>query len=146
MTAALVTVVAVASPAAAAPSATSVTAFPAVTSVGTSVDLTATVTCASDPGGGLGVTFFDGAELLDTVPVVANGQATYTTSFTTPGVHKITAAYNGNASCDASSSTASVQVSPSPAPPIGFPGFCLLTCGGLLNFVVGSINNHIDVG
>ncbi|MER5430678.1 Ig-like domain-containing protein [Streptomyces sp. NPDC002588] len=144
MTAALVTVVAVASPAVAAPSATSVTAFPTATSTGTSVELTAMVTCASDPSGGLGMTFFDGSALLGTVTVAADGQAEYTASFTTPGIHTITAAYNGNGSCDASHSTASVQVSPSPAPPTTFPGLCLLTCGGLINFMVGNIDNHIE--
>ncbi|MFF8993340.1 Ig-like domain-containing protein [Streptomyces sp. NPDC014983] len=144
--AALAAVLAAAAPAAAAPSATSVTASPATTTVGGSVQLTASVTCASDPSGGLGMSFFDGGDLLSTVPVGAGGQATYTTSFTTTGPHTITAAYNGNQACDASSSTTTVQVSASPAPPPGgTPGLCLLTCGSLIGFVVGDIHNSVSV-
>lgn len=142
--AAVATVLAVASPASAAPSATSVTASPAATTVGVPVELDVTVTCASDPSGGLGVTFFDGPDLLDTVPVAANGEAEYTASFATPGTHVITAAYNGNADCDASSGTTTVQVSVPPIPPTE-PGPCLLFCGGLFNFVVGNINNQVHV-
>ncbi|MEU7428336.1 Ig-like domain-containing protein [Streptomyces sp. NPDC040750] len=136
---------ATAGPATAAPSATSVTASPASTSIGSPVQLAATVSCDSDPSGGLGMSFFDGGDLLTTVPVGANGQATYTTSFSTAGTHTITAAYNGNGPCDASSSTTAVQVSavsPTPPPP-GLPGLCLLTCGSLIGFVVGDINTHV---
>ncbi|WP_340373785.1 Ig-like domain-containing protein [Streptomyces sp. SS7] len=115
-------------------------------SIGAAVELTATVTCASDPGGGLGMTFFDGADLLGTVAVAANGQARFTASFTALGTHTITAAYNGNESCDASSGTAPVSVSAAPVTPTVPPGLCLLTCGGLLGFVVGDIHNNIIIG
>ena len=91
------------------------------------------------------MTFFDGGDLLDTVPVNANGQAGYTATFTTAGSHTVTAAYNGNAQCDASSSTTTVQVTSAPKPPAPTPGFCLLACGGLINFSVGDINNTIDI-
>ncbi|WP_234354585.1 Ig-like domain-containing protein [Streptomyces sp. NRRL WC-3618] len=146
---ALAAVVSLASPAAAAvDSTTTVTASPPAANVGVSVTLTATVTCADDPTGGLGVTFFDGGDLLDTVPVSTNGQAEHTTSFTTTGTHTITAAYNGNDNCFASSNTTTVVVSAVPVPVPPTPpanGFCLLACGGLIGFTVGDINNNIEV-
>ncbi|MGW5498558.1 Ig-like domain-containing protein [Streptomyces olivaceoviridis] len=143
---ALAVVLATATSAAAAPSATSVTASPASATVGSPVQLAATVSCASNPSGGLGMSFFDGGDLLTTVPVGANGQAIYTTSFTTAGTHTITAAYNGNGDCDASNSTTTVQVSSSPSPPSpGLPGLCLLTCGSLIGFVTGDITNNISI-
>ncbi|WP_424862746.1 Ig-like domain-containing protein [Streptomyces sp. MMS24-I29] len=143
--AALAIVLAAATPAIAAPSSTSVTASPSSATVGSPVQLTATVTCDSDPGGGLGMSFFDGGDLLNTVPVAANGQAAYTTSFTTAGTHTITAAYNGNGDCDASNSTTAVQVSSSPtSPPSQFP-VCLLGCGSLIGFVMGDVKNNVIV-
>ncbi|MET7320231.1 Ig-like domain-containing protein [Streptomyces sp. NPDC005549] len=120
------------------------TAIPQSTEVNTPVQLAATVDCPSDPTGGLGVTFFDGSDLLDTVPVNANGQATYTATFASTGTHTITAAYNGNADCDASNSTTTVQVTATPTPPDPDPGLCLLACGGLINFNVGDITNTIN--
>ena len=123
-------VVAFASPAAAqVTSSTSVVAVPSTASTGQPVTLDATVTCDGDPSGGLGMTFFDGANLLATVPVAADGAATYTTSFSTAGTHTITAAYNGNGNCDASNGTTTVEVTSAPPPP---PGLCLLTCGGIV--------------
>ncbi|MFH9745951.1 Ig-like domain repeat protein [Streptomyces anulatus] len=86
------------SPAWAVPSSTTVTATPQSAEVGTQVELAATVDCPADATGGLGVTFFDGNTLLDTVPVNANGQASHTTTFTTVGSHTITAAYNSTRS------------------------------------------------
>lgn len=136
---ALATVVATAAPAAAVASTTSVTASPTVTAVGGPVRLTATVTCTSDPSGGLGVSFFDGGDLLTTVPVSATGRARHTVYFTTPGTHTITAAYNGNGACDASSSTTTVAVSTSPVPPPS--GHCSRPCGGLLGWVVGGLHH-----
>jgi len=140
--AALASVVAFASPAAAAvPSTTSVTATPAAATVGQTVQLTATVTCSADPSGGLGVTFFDGPDLLATAPVNASGQATLPTTFSTTGSHTITAAYNGNADCFASNSTTTVQVSEAPPVPPTTP--CLL-CGSLIGFTVGNIHNEVN--
>ncbi|MFJ7242876.1 Ig-like domain-containing protein [Streptomyces olivaceus] len=141
---ALAATLGLASPAWAVPSSTTVTASPQSTEVNTPVQLAATVDCPSDPTGGLGVTFFDGSDLLDTVPVNANGQATYTATFATTGTHTITAAYNGNADCDASNSTTTVQVTAVPTPPGPTPGLCLLACGGLINFNVGDITNTIN--
>jgi hypothetical protein len=146
---ALAAVVGLASPAAAAVSSTTtVTASPPASDVGEPVTLTATVTCDADPSGGLGVTFFDGGDILDTAPVDTGGQSHLTTAFTTTGTHAITAAYNGNDNCFASSNTTTVVVSEAsvpvpPAPPAN--EFCLLACGSLIGFTVGDINNNIEV-
>jgi hypothetical protein len=139
-------VVAFASPAAAAvQSSTSVQATPSAATVGAPVVLNATVTCADDPSGGLGVTFFDGEDLLDTVPVGANGEAELTANFTSTGTHNITATYNGNDACFASHSETTVVVSAAPVPPTTPGGFCLLACGGLISFNAGNIHNEINI-
>lgn len=145
--AALFTVVGMASPAAAAvQSTTTVQASPSATTVGAPVELSATVTCADDPSGGLGMTFFDGGDILATVPVGPDGQASYTTGFATTGSHTVTAAYNGNDNCFASNDETTVTVSATPVPPTPTPGgFCLLACGGLISFNVGNIHNEINV-
>lgn len=99
-------------------STTTVQASPSSATTGQEVVLTATVTCPGfPPQGGLGVTFFDGPNLLDTVPVNVSGQASLTTSFTTEGAHEITAAYNGNGNCGASNDTMTAQVTSVPTPP-----------------------------
>ncbi|MFD3564060.1 Ig-like domain-containing protein [Streptomyces sp. NPDC058686] len=138
---ALAAVLGLASPAWAVGSSTTVTATPQSTQVGATVQLAATVDCPADPTGGLGVTFFDDMVQLDTVHVNANGQANLPTTFATPGTHTITASYNGTTECDASHNTTTVQVTSVPTPPGPPPGFCLLACGGLINFNVGDINN-----
>jgi hypothetical protein len=103
-------------------SSTDLVASPAAATVGESVGLNATVTCPGfTPGGGLGVTFFDGPNLLETVLVGAGGQATLTTSFATEGDHEITAAFNGTNDCGASNDTATVEVSAAPTPPTPTP-------------------------
>lgn len=142
---ALAAVLGLASPAWAVPSSTTVTATPQSAQVGASVLLAATVDCPADPTGGLGVTFFDGSTELGTVLVNANGQASYNTTFTTVGSHTVTAAYNGTSECDASNSTTTVQVTSAPTPPNPSPGFCLLACGGLINFSTGDINNTVNI-
>ncbi|MFE0349047.1 Ig-like domain-containing protein [Streptomyces griseoluteus] len=143
--AALTAVLGLASPAAAVASTTTVTATPQFTTAGSPVHLQALVTCSSNPSGGLGVTFFDGSTELPTVPVGADGQAGYTTTFT-PGTHTITATYNGNGNggCDASHSTTTVQVTSAPTPPIPTPTGCLLLCG-LFGFATGDINIHNNI-
>ncbi|MFC5956274.1 Ig-like domain-containing protein [Streptomyces pratens] len=134
-----------ASPAAAAePSTTTVQASPSAATIGQPVTLTTTVTCAGDPSGGLGMTFFDGGDILDTVPVTAAGAAVYTAHLSTVGTHTITAAYNGNDNCSASSAEATVVMSAAPVPPPP-NGLCLLACGGLINFHVGDIHNEINI-
>jgi hypothetical protein len=70
------------------------------------------------PQGGLGVTFFDGPNLLDTVPVNASGQASLTTTFTAEGAYEITAAYNGNGNCGASNVATTAQVTSEPPRPV----------------------------
>ncbi|WP_246576963.1 Ig-like domain-containing protein [Actinospica durhamensis] len=146
---AAVAVVAIASPAAAAVSSgTTVQASPSTATTGQSVDLTATVTCAGDPSGGLGVTFFDGSNLLTTVAVGTDGTASYQAGFTSTGTHTITAAYNGNDNCDASNGTTTVDVTAAPAPPAPTSGLCLLTCNSLINIRidnVGNINNIYNI-
>ncbi|MER7690943.1 Ig-like domain-containing protein [Streptomyces sp. NPDC097610] len=139
---ALAAVLGVATPAEAVASGTTVVVTPQSPTVGTPVQLTATVTCTGDPSGGLGMTFFDGSNLLNTVPVAADGQAIYSTTFSTVGTHTITAAYNGNGTCDASNGTTTVQVTTTPTQP---PGLCLLACGGLIGFNVGDINNTVII-
>jgi hypothetical protein len=134
------------SAAAAVPSTTTVQASPSSATVGQTVTLTADVTCTADPTGGLGVTFFDGGDILDTVPVDASGDAQYVATFTTTGSHDITAAYNGNDNCGASNAETTVTVSSAPTPPEPY-GSCLLACGsGLFGFEVGEIHNPVSVG
>jgi hypothetical protein len=133
--AAMAAVVALATPAAAQePSATTVQAVPANAAVGESVTLQATVTCSNDPSGGFGMTFADGSEILDTVPVSPDGTARYTTTFETAGSHTITAIYSGNSGCFSSNSTTTVQVSDSPVPPT--PPAAPCNCGGLYNIYI----------
>ena len=72
-------VVVFASPAAAqVSSSTTVDASPSTASPGQLVELDATVTCAGDPSGGLGVTSFEVANRLATIPVGADGTARFT--------------------------------------------------------------------
>ncbi|MFE2021395.1 Ig-like domain-containing protein [Streptomyces sp. NPDC059499] len=124
------------------PSSTAVQATPSPATTGQLVTLDATVTCTSDPSDGLGVSFFDGPNLLATAPVSADGRSSLTTGFTTTGTHDITAAYNGDDTCGASSSKTTVTVSRAPAPPADKPG-CLLC--GLIDFQAGDVHNDINV-
>ncbi|NLU75292.1 Ig-like domain repeat protein [Streptomyces sp. HNM0575] len=102
------------------PSSTTVQATPASVAVGDPVTLNSQVTCTADPSGQLGVTFFDGGEILATVPVAPDGSASVTAVFQTVGTHTITASYNGNDNCFASNDTTTVQVSQDgPTPPSG---------------------------
>jgi hypothetical protein len=144
--AACAAVVALASPAVAADaSSTTVQASPSAATIGQSVALTATVTCPSDPSPGLGMTFFDGGDILATVPVSSAGAAAFTASLTSVGTHTITAAYNGNDNCGASHAETTVEISAAPVVPTQPGGFCLLACGGLINFNVGNIHNEINI-
>jgi hypothetical protein len=145
MFAALAVVVATASPAAAADSTTTVQATPSTVAVGGEVQLTAQVSCPLDPTGGLGVTFFDGGDIVDTVEVLPNGSATTSATLTTLGTHTITAAYNGNGieNCVASNNMTTVEVTQAPTPPDD--GMCFLLCTGpnLIGFRTGDIHNEI---
>ncbi|MER5387417.1 Ig-like domain-containing protein [Streptomyces sp. NPDC002688] len=130
------------SAAAADPSSTTVQATPSPATAGHLVTLDATVTCSSDPSGGLGVSFFDGENLLATAPVSTDGHSSLLTGFTATGTHTITAAYNGDDSCSASSAITTITVAQAPAPPANNPG-CLLC--GLIDFHVGDIHNEVNV-
>ncbi|MFD8685931.1 Ig-like domain-containing protein [Streptomyces sp. NPDC059651] len=130
------------SAAAADPSSTTVQATPAAATTGQLVTLDATVTCSSDPSDGLGVSFFDGTELLATAPVSTDGHSSLTTGFTTTGTRTITAAYNGDDSCSASNGTTTITVSQGPPPPADNPG-CLLC--GLIGFHVGDVQNVVNI-
>jgi len=144
--AALAAVLGLASPAAAVGSTTAVTATQFSTALGAVVRLQAAVACASDPSGGMGVTFWDGSTNLGTVSVGVDGKAAQLALFTT-GTHEVTAAYSGNGECDASSATTTVEVSAAPTAP-DQPPLCLLTCGGLISINEGDIynqTNHIDI-
>ncbi|GAA3482040.1 hypothetical protein GCM10018966_065720 [Streptomyces yanii] len=120
--AALTAVVASASPAAAAApvgSETTVQASPSAAEIGQLVTLAAKVTCSGDPSSGLGMTFWDGGDILKTVPVTPDGAAVYEADLSTVGTHTITAAYNGNANCSASHAETTVEMSAvvPPTPP-----------------------------
>lgn len=136
-----------ASPAAALDnSTTTAQASPSSSTVGTTVVLSATVDCPSDPSGGLGMTFFDGNVLLDTVPVGTDGSSSLSTTFETSGTRTITAAYNGNANCGASyDDDLMVTVSEAPVPPTPPATPCLLLCTGLINYNIGNIHNTVVV-
>lgn len=124
-------------------STTMVQASPASASVGEAVTLTAQVSCPADPSGGLGVTFFDGSNLLATVPVDSAGNGSLTTNFSATGSHVITAAYNGDSDCAASNSTTTVNVTSAPAPPAS-PGLIGNVLGGVNigNYTSNEINSH----
>ena len=116
------------------PTSTTVQASPASASVGQAVTLTAEVSCPADPSGGLGVTFFDGSNLVATVPVDSSGNGSLTTNFSATGSHVITAAYNGDTDCAASNNTTTVDVTSPPTPPAP------PAPSGLIGPVLGGIN------
>ncbi|WP_314175692.1 Ig-like domain-containing protein [Streptomyces winkii] len=119
--AAIALVLGFATPAVAAESSsTTVQANPASVAVGDPVTLNTQVSCTADPSGELGVTFWDGDDIKATVPVSSDGSASFTAVFNSVGTHTITAAYNGNDNCNASSDTTTVQVTQNgPTPPSG---------------------------
>jgi len=121
-------------------SSTTVQASPASASVGQAVTLTVQVSCPADPSGGLGVTFFDGSNLLATVPVDSTGAGSLATNFSTTGSHVITAAYNGDSDCAASNNTTTVDVASSPTPPTPPVPPSLIGNVGSLIGNTGSIN------
>jgi hypothetical protein len=81
--------------------------------LGASVTFTATVTISG--GGGVtpdgSVTFYDGANLLQNVPLNGSSVATYSTTTLTNGVHSITAVYGGDTVKDILGSTSSPVLS-----------------------------------
>ncbi|HZY61389.1 MAG TPA: Ig-like domain repeat protein [Edaphobacter sp.] len=93
-----------------APTSTLLSASATTVQYSTPVTFTATVTGvpASTPTGD--VVFKDGASILATVPVNSAGVATYVNSTLAAGTHMITAAYQGNADYDGSTSTNNITV------------------------------------
>jgi hypothetical protein len=85
------------------PSVTTVSAAPNPAPFGQAVTLTATVTGQGTPAGT--VTFRDGDAVLGTAPL-RGGQASLTVRGLRPGAHALTAAYDGNAEFQASTSAA----------------------------------------
>lgn len=93
-----------------------------ITELGGTVVLTATV----DPAAGGTVSFYDGATLIETVDVDANGVATYNWTPATEGERTVRAAYSGAGTVLPSAGTTKVVISsssdtPEPGDPIG-PG------------------------
>jgi DNA-binding beta-propeller fold protein YncE len=90
----------------------------ATTSLGSSANpsivttaVTFTTTTSSSSGTPTGtVSFFDGTTLLGTATLSPTGQASYTTAALTAGSHSITAAYSGDASFSADTSSALAQL------------------------------------
>jgi len=129
---------------------TTVQASPASATVGQAVTLTVQVSCPADPSGGLGVTLFDGSNLLATVPVDSTGAGSLSTNFSATGSHVITAAYNGDSDCAASNNTTTVDVTSSPTPPappslIGNVSSLINNTGGINfgnNYASNDINSH----
>jgi hypothetical protein len=68
-----------------------------IAKAGTSITFQAAVSSwsASPPNATGAVSFYDGSTLLSIIPVNANGQASYSTSSLSAGIHIITASYAG---------------------------------------------------
>jgi hypothetical protein len=146
-----------------APLATSTTLASSNTAAGTGESVTLSATVAV-PGGGtpIGpVIFYNGAASIGTANLNASGQATLQTSFATPGVYSITAAYGGNASYGVSTSspvtetvvTPTISAAVAPASltiaPGGF-GKLVITLtptgdyAGTVNFSCGTLPAHVS--
>lgn len=82
---------------------TTVSAIPSPIPAGAVIALTANVISSSGTPTGA-VTFFDGTTLLGSQPLDANGNAVYGATFSTPGIHTITASYAANAAYASSTS------------------------------------------
>jgi uncharacterized repeat protein (TIGR03803 family) len=94
---------------------TTLTSSSSVAGTGQSVTLTATVAMPSGATPSGPVTFFNGITSLGTAALDANGHATLQTSFATPGVYTITAAYSGNGTDAASTSSPLTETVVTPA-------------------------------
>ncbi len=88
-----------------ATTSTTLTAAPSPAVFGSAVTLTAVVTGnGGTPAGNLA--FMDGAAVLTTIPVGANGIATLTLTTLAPGIHALTAVYSGDSNDQPSQSPA----------------------------------------
>ena len=75
-----------------------------------------------------------------------DGTASYSTSFSATGPHTITAAYNGDDNCNASSNTTTVQVTAATEPSTPSAGLCLLFCNGLIDLTIQNVGNVGNAG
>ena len=93
---------------ASAATTTTLAVAPTSAIAGQPVTFTATVAAPQGTTPTGNVTFLDGTNPIGVVPVDASGKATFTTTALGQGSHSITAVYNGDASFNTSTSTASV--------------------------------------
>ena len=102
------------------PTTTALSAAPSSATVGTAINLTATVAEVGGSGVPTGmVTFNDGTTSLGSMTLNSKGVAVYTTSSLSVGAHSITAAYGGDSANGSSTSTAaSVTVTAAAAPTV----------------------------
>ena len=102
--------------------ATHLTSTPNPSNVGQNIPFTATVSISG--GGGVvpdgTVGFYDGATILQTVPVSPAGIATWSTATLLQGAHPMTAIYNGDASREIQASTSNVVNQDVQAPTAAF--------------------------
>ncbi len=89
---------------------TTLTTSPNPSTVGAGVTLTATVTSSTAGTISGSISFYDGAQLLDTPITMTGNVATYTNTKFAQGTHTITARYNGNTNFAVSTSPAVSQV------------------------------------
>lgn len=126
---------------------TTLTASPSSAAIGQYVTLSAQLSGCADPSTSIGMSFFDDGDLLATVPIAPNGDASLIRSFSTTGTHTITAVFNASPECAVSFATTNVVVTDSPAPP--GPGLLGLNIGdihiGDTKNVTGSYNNSAEV-
>ncbi len=114
-----------------APSTTAVTSNVNPSTYGQQVTITATVAIASGTPTGV-VSFFDGASLLGTGTLAANGKATFTTSALIAGAHTIAATYEGDSQAAQSASPAFAQNVNQAVPVITWQSPAAILYGGAL--------------
>lgn len=88
------------------PTTVSLSATPNPGNLNQSVTLTATVAAQSTQASGGSVTFYDGGAALGVSPLSTAGTASFAATFTTVGIHNLTAVYGGDADFLSSSSAA----------------------------------------
>ena len=85
---------------------TTLTAAPSPGVVNQAVALTATVASSSAPVGAGSVTFYDGSAMLGSAQLTAAGTASLSATFTSTGIHTLSAVYGGTSNYLGSSSAA----------------------------------------
>ena len=97
---------------------------------GQSVTFTASVYAPPVTGTATGtVTFRDGSLILCTAPLSSNGQASFSTSALTTGVHTITVSYGGDSQLPANATIVTETVSPDPTTTVVTTSASTLTFG-----------------